>query len=478
MPPAPEPVDVKATARIAQQRQAHRDIPIPRDRRKDVARPPGPGTVATTRNMLSPTRAPWFIAELEREYPSVAHLKLFGSHRYVLNAPELVVELFVGNAHNTVKGPAFDAIRAFVGNGLLTAEGPTHLAHRRLAQPAFHRDRIAEYSRAMVELTIDHEHSWSDGQQVDMSVDMSNLTLTIVGRALFGTDISGSASEAGQALRRTLHAMGRYANLGSALWKYPSPARTKAAEALATLDGVVNRIIAEHRATGNTGDILSLLLDAREEDLSFDDEQVRDEVLTLVIAGHETTAMAITWTWMLLAQHPAQAEWLHEELDTALGGRPPTMDDVSSLPRTRAAFAESIRLYPPAWIYGRRLLTDIELGGWTIPAGANAMASPFAIQRSPRWWDAPTAFVPSRWIDSTGAFDEHAPGVPRGAWLPFGFGNRKCIGEHFAWTEGTLILATLAQQWAPAMASSAPVQPESAITLRPHGGMPMVLRRR
>ena len=478
MPPTPEPVDVKATARIAQQRQAHRDIPIPRDRRKDLARPPGPSTLATTRNMLSPTRAPLFFVDIERNYSTIAHMKLLGTHRYALNAPELVVDLFVNNARNTVKGPSFDGFRAFVGNGLLTAEGPTHLAHRRLAQPAFHRDRIAEYSRAMVELTVAHSRAWTDGQQVDMPVDMSALTLTIVGRTLFGTDISGSASETGQALRSTLHALARYSNLGSALWKYPSPARTHAAKALATMDRVVNRIIVEHRAAGDSGDILSLLLDAREDDTSFDDEQVRDEVLTLVIAGHETTAMALTWNWMLLAQNPAQAEWLHEELDAVLGGRPPTMDDIPSLSRTRAVIAEAIRLYPPVWIYGRRLLTDIELGGWTIPAGANAMASPFAMQRSPRWWKSPTAFQPSRWIDDSGAFDEHRPAVPRGAWLPFGWGNRKCIGEQFAWIEATLVLATLAQAWAPTMASSAPVQPESAITLRPRGGMPMVLRRR
>lgn len=478
MSPTERPVDVKATAEIALQRMGYSDIPIPKDRRRDVARPPGPGAAAALRNTLSPTRAPWFFARIERDYPSIAHMRLNGLHRYVLSSPELVVDVFVNHAHDTVKGPAYDSVKSFVGNGLLTSEGPNHLAHRRLEQPAFHRDRVAEYSQAMVDLALDHQGSWSDGQSIDMSVEMTALTLTVVGRTLFGVDISGSTSDVGNALRDTLRTLSRYLLLGKTLWRYPSPARSRASTDLATMDSVVNRIISEHRAAGDSGDILSLLLSAHEDGTAFSDAQVRDEVITLVFAGHETTAMTLTWAWMLLARNPEQAAWMREELDAVLGGRPPTMADMPALARTKAVIAESIRLYPPVWSYGRRLTTDIELEGWTLPAGSNPMVSPFALHRSPRWWASPGAFVPSRWIDDAGAFDEHRPEVPRGAWLPFGWGNRKCIGEQFAWTEATLVLATLAQEWAPEMASPAPVAPESAITLRPHGGMPMVLRRR
>ncbi len=455
----------------------HSDIPIPREVRSKVARPPGPSTAKALRNLFSRRRAPWFMVGLEREYPEIAHMRMLGLNRYVLNSPELIVEAFTNNAHELIKGPVYDGLKAVVGNGLLTSEGPIHLANRRLAQPAFHRDRIAEYSRSMVELTLAHERSWSPGQQVDMSSEMTALTLTIVGRTLFGTDLSGDASDLGHALRKILHVTSRYLALGPALWRYPSPARNQSAQALATMDDVVNRIIAEHRVAGDNGDMLSLLLFAAEDGDAFTDAQVRDEVMTLVLAGHETTAMTLTWTWMLLANHEDQAQRLREELDAVLAGRPPTMDDIAQLPRTRAVIAEAIRLYPPIWLYGRRLLSDVELGGWVLPAGANAMVSPFAMHRSPRWWPNAENFQPERWLDAAGVFDEHQPGVPRGVWTPFGWGNRKCIGEQFAWTEAMLVIATLAQTWSPRLATSAPVHPETAITLRPKGGLPMVLQR-
>lgn len=468
----------KTAVRTAQARIAHSDIPIPKDRGRGVPRPPGPGVMQAHRSFLSPTTAPWFFAELAQQYPTLAHVKVMGMHRYVVSSPELIVDVFVNHAHDCVKGPAFDASKAFVGNGLLTSEGDVHLAHRRLVQPAFHPDRIAEYSQAMVEYARQRDASWSEGAQVDMSVEMSQLTLMIVGRTLFNVDVSTSAADVGQALRETLHAVSRYAAFGPALWRYPSPARRRAVAAMSTMDNVVNRIIDEHRTTGGDPDMLSLLLDAQEDGTGFTDAQVRDEVITLVLAGHETTAMLLTWTWMLLAEHPDLAEWMHEELDDVLGGREPTMDDMASLPRTRAIVAESLRLYPPVWIYGRRLVNDIELDGWTIPAGANVMASPFSMQRNPKWWDGPERFTPSRWLDEAGAYSERVPDVPRGVWAPFGWGSRKCIGEQFAWTEAVLILATLARDWAPQLASGARIRPESAVTLRPSGGMPMVLRRR
>ena len=330
----------------------------------------------------------------------------------------------------------------------------------------------------MVELSLAHEQSWSPGRQVDMSSEMTAPALTLVGRTLFGTDLSGDASDVGHALRKILHVTSRYLALAPPLWRYPSPARKHSAQALATMDDVVNRIIAEHRLAGDNGDMLSLLLSAQEDDDEFTDAQVRDEVMTLVLAGHGTTAMTLTWTWLLLAQNGPEAQWLREELDAVLAGRPPTMDDMAQLPRTRAVIADAIRRYSPIWLYGRRLLTDIELGGWQVPAGANVMVSPLAMHRSPRWWPNAANFGLAGWIDASVTYDEHQPGVPRGVWTPFGWGNRKCISEQFVWTEARLVIATLAQTWSPRLATDAPAQPESATTLRPKGGLPMVLQRR
>jgi cytochrome P450 len=330
----------------------------------------------------------------------------------------------------------------------------------------------------MVALTEAHEKSWVEGRSVDMQADMSALTLAIVGRTLFGADLRGDAREVGDALEALLSGMGTRLLLGPQVLRIPTPARRRALEASARMDTMVQRIIDEHRISGDNGDMLSMLLAAQEEGVGLDDAQVRDEAMTLVMAGHETTAMTLTWTWMLLAQHPERAEWLHEELDAVLAGRTATMADMAMLPRARAVVAEAIRLYPPAWVQGRRTLADITVAGWTIPAGALTLASQFALHRSPRWWDASLAFRPQRWIDTEGNFSEDAPGQPRGAWFPFGWGNRRCIGEQFAWTEATLVLATLAQRWTPRLMPGADTRPMPAVTLRTRDGMPMSLHRR
>jgi len=470
--------DIKAAARLAQERVAHTDVPIPADRRRDIARPPGPSALRALRGMATSGAAPEFMAEIERTYPVMAHMRLIGEHAYVLTDPEVIVEVFIDHGRQTMKGRGLQGAKAVLGNGLLTSEGDVHLRNRRLVQPAFHRDRIAGYAADMVALTEAHEGTWAEGRTVDMQTDMSALTLAIVGRTLFGADLRGDAREVGDALEALLSGMGTRLLLGPQALRIPTPARRRALEASARMDIMVQRIIDEHRVVGDNGDMLSMLLAAQEEGVALDDAQVRDEAMTLVMAGHETTAMTLTWTWMLLSQHPERAAWLHEELDTVLAGRTPTMADMAMLPRARAVVAEAIRLYPPAWVQGRRMLADVEVGGWTIPAGALTLASQFAMHRSPRWWESSLAFRPQRWIDADGAFSEDAPGQPRGAWFPFGWGNRRCIGEQFAWTEATLVLAALAQRWAPQLVPGADIQPMPAVTLRTKDGMPMVLRRR
>jgi cytochrome P450 len=242
----------------------------------------------------------------------------------------------------------------------------------------------------------------------------------------------------------------------------------------------VQRLVDEHRAAGDTGDVLSMLLSARDDadGTGMDDRQVRDEVMTLVLAGHETTAMALSWTFALLATNPAAAAALHAELDDVLGGRAPTYDDLGRLPVTTATFAESMRLYPPAWTLGRRLTADVVVDGWTLPAGSLVLASQWVLHRDPRFWPDAEEYLPQRWIDGDGRFDESAPGQPRTAWFPFGLGQRMCVGEPFAWAEGVLVLATLAQHWAPELTDGRVPDVDPAVTLRPKGGLPAVLRRR
>ncbi|MEY3733376.1 MAG: hypothetical protein RL347_735 [Actinomycetota bacterium] len=470
--------DIRGAVRLARERVNHSDVPVPRDQRRDVDRPPGPNRLQALRGMTKSGAAPWFMVDIESQYTPLAHMRLMGDHIYSLTDPSAIVDVFITHGRETIKGRGLQGAKAVLGNGLLTSEGDVHLRHRRLVQPAFHRDRVASYTRDMAVLTEEHEQGWREDQIIDMQSDMSTLTLSIVGRTLFGADLSGDAHEVGESLAALLDGMGRYLALGPRVLSLPAPGRNRALAASTRIDQIVHRIITEHRAQGDTGDMLSLLLQAQEDGHGFSDDQVRDEAVTLVLAGHETTAMALTWTWMLLSQHPERAEWLHDELDTVLGGRTPTMDDMSQLPRSRAVIAESMRLYPPVWLQGRRMLSDADVEGWTIPRGALAFASQFALHRSPRWWESSLAFRPQRWISADGTFSEDAPGQPRGAWFPFGWGNRRCIGEQFAWTEATLVLATLAQRWAPQLLPGAHIQPMPAVTLRPRAGMPMRLIRR
>lgn len=471
-------IDTRAAARLARERVAHTDVPIPRDRRRDVARPPGPSALAALRGMAAAGAAPGFMVDIERTHSPMAHMRLLGDHLYVLTDPEAIVEVFIAHGRQTMKGRGLQGTKAVVGNGLLTSDGDVHLRNRRLVQPAFHRDRISAYAADMAALAEAHEATWEEGKSLDMQTDMSALTLGIVGRTLFGADLSADARQVGESLADLLDGMGRYLALGPRVLSVPTPGRNRALAASTRIDQIVHRVIEEHRAVGDTGDMLSLLLSAQEDGLGFSDAQVRDEAVTLFLAGHETTAMSLMWTWMLLSQHPERAEWLHEELDHVLAGRTPSMEDMDRLPRTRAVVAEAIRLYPPVWLQGRRLLADADVLGWTVPEGALALASQFAMHRSPRWWESSLAFRPQRWIDASGSFSEEAPGQPRGAWFPFGWGNRRCIGEQFAWTEATLVLATLAQRWAPELVPGADITPMPAVTLRTRAGMPMVLKRR
>jgi cytochrome P450 len=367
-----------------------------------------------------------------------------------------------------------------LGEGLLTSEGEFHLRQRRLVQPAFHRQRIAAYAREMVSRAWITGDRWRDGQTVDMDHEMMALTLAIVARTLFDADVDAEADEIGGALTEVLRLFQTVFIPGMQLFdRLPLPHTRRFARARGRLDATIYRLIAERRgerARGEErGDLLSMMLaaqDAEGDGGSMTDEQLRDEAMTLFLAGHETTSNALTWTWYLLSQHPTVEARLHDEVDRVLGNRRATADDLFALPYTRMVLSESMRLYPPAYAIGRRALEDYEVNGVLIPRGSLAVVSPLVTQRDARWFPEPERFDPDRWAPEAQA------ARPKFSYFPFGGGTRMCIGDQFAWTEGTLLLATLAQRWRAELAAGQRVAMKPMITLRPRYGMRMIVRKR
>jgi len=484
----------EAAARAAARRVPRPDAPTPAPTAiEHVTRPAGPNGLRVTFDLLRARRSTNEIFEaIARADGPVVHYVLAGEHVYLVSDPEVITDVFLTHAREVMKGRGLQAARPLLGNGLLTSEGEFHLRQRRLAQPAFHRRRIESYAAQMVIEAQRHSTAWTDGAQVDMVEEMTSLTFAIVGRTLFGTDLTGDARTFGDVLSELLSGFGQLSALGSEKLVRVLPKGRYLLSRVEDLDLVVQRIIDEHRADAAAGvdrdDLLSWLISARDAEAeeqfgaAMTDEQLRDEVMTFVLAGHETTAMALSWAWWLLSTHPAVAERMHDELVSVLGSgepaRAPAYTDLAALPFTHAVVAETIRLYPPAWIMGRRLLTDLRVGGWDVPSGSIVLGAPWILHRDPAVWDRATSFVPERWLDADGRFDESAPGVPRGAWIPFGFGNRRCIGEQFAWTEAVLVLATLAAHWRPQLVPGSVVETQAAVTLRPKHGLPMTLNRR
>jgi cytochrome P450 len=436
---------------------------------RSLREPPGPPRGFPLRALLSFRRDPLaFLERIYREHGDVARWR-FGQRRvYLLAHPELVRDVLVTRHKNFIKSRALQRARVILGEGLLTSEGDHHLRQRRLAQPAFHRDRIAALGETMVRFTEEMSGEWRAGVEMDVTRGMNRLTLSIAGRAFFGADVQGEADEIGRALTDALEAFKRLTNpLGPLLDKLPLPTTIRVRRAARRLDETIYRMIAQRRASGeDRGDLLSMLLAARDDEGDgggMTDLQLRDEALTIFLAGHETTANALSWTWHLLAQNPDAEAKLHAELATVLAGRSPTTDDVPRLPYTRAVLAESMRLFPPAWTIGREPREAFEAGGYRIRAGSVVLVSPWITHHDPRWWTDPERFDPDRWTP------EREAELPRFAYFPFGGGPRKCIGEGFAWTEGILVLATLAQSWTLRHAPDAQVGRQPLITLRPTG---------
>lgn len=427
-----------------------------------------------------------FQTRMARTYGDIVRLTFGGRRVYLVSHPDLIEEVLVGAARRYVKGIALDRARRLLGNGLLTAAGADHLRQRRMIQPLFHRQHVQGFAAAMVRHAARWTGAVTPDTPFDMTAAMGGLTLAIVGETLFSTDVQGDADEVREALTDAVAAFGMiFLPMVEVLEHLPIPVFTRMRKARVRLDRIVRRVIAERRAQmdgrppafaeGSGGladrrnpsaptDLVSMLLAARDPEnpdaSGMNDEQIRDEAMTIFLAGHETTANAMAWTWHLLGSAPEAETRLHEELRRVLGGRIPTAGDLPRLEWTRAIVTESMRLWPPAWTLGRRALEPHTLGGYQIEEGALVVMSQFVVHRDPRWWTSPERFAPERWMTT-------APERPKYAYFPFGGGSRICIGESFAWTEAILLVATIAQRWRFRPEPGNGPIPEARITLRP-----------
>lgn len=441
------------------------------------AAPPGPKGLPVAGSLIAFRRDPIAFLARMRAYGDVVSVRMATERLIVLFHPDHVREVLVTRQHDFIKGRGIQWMKRFLGEGLLTSEAPFHTRQRRLAQPAFHRQRVGTYASVMAEYGARACERWTDGAALDMSGEMMRLTLAVVAKALFDTDVEQEAHEIGDSLTDILTLFPRFAlPMGEVVNRLPLPSNRRFRRALRRLDEIVYRLIAERRRSGRDhGDLLSMLLlatDPEGDGSGMDDRQLRDEVMTLLMAGHETTANALTWTWYLLSGNAGAEARLHEEVDSVLRGRLPTLEDLPALRYAEMVLSESMRLYPPAPGLGRRALRAVPIDGWVVPARTVVVLSPFVTQRDERFFPDPLRFLPERWTAEAKA------ARPKFSYFPFGGGARNCIGEPFAWMEGVLLLATIAQRWRFRLVPGHPVVPQALVTLRPRYGMKMVAHRR
>lgn len=433
--------------------------------------PPGPRglpffgiSLSLRRNTLG------LLQRLAHEYGDIVCFPLlYGQTRVLLNHPDFVEEVLVRQQPKFIKGVALQkaAIR-LLGQGLLTSEGELWRRQRRLVQPSFHHAQLAEYAADMIALTEQHTREWRAGDVRDINAEMMALTLEIAVKTLFGARMRSEAKRVGNAvttlMRYQIHRLRTPLKIPE---QWPTPTNLRANRAYAYLDSVVFRIIDAHlNDPGERRDVLSLLRSALDEDGSqMSRQQLRDEVMTLFIAGHETTALATAWTWYLLARHPEAEARLYEELGRVLAGSTPSLDALEMLPFLKAVIHESLRLYPPAYVIQRTSLEPLCFAGYYFPANTTFIMSQWVMHRDPRYFDAPEAFRPERWLT------ERASRLPAYAYFPFGGGPRRCIGQGFAIMEASLLIALLAQRFRFRLVSAEKTSPEPLITLRARPGI-------
>lgn len=395
---------------------------------------------------------------------------------YQLNTPELIHEMLVDKPEKFQKGAILRRVKPLVGNGLLTSDGSFWKRQRKLAQPAFHSKRIQAYAEVMVELTQKMLEGWQPGQTRDIDHDMMKLALSIVTRTLFGTNLDGgTGDEVKDSMTRALNAINNQINTATPApeW-FPTPNKITLNKAIEELDQLLERTIGERRKSKeDTGDLLSMLMMATDEDgNSMSDQQLRDEAMTIFLAGHETTANALTWTFYLLSQHPEIEAKVFEEVDRVLAGRAPTLADLPKLTYLEKVLKEAMRLYPPASGLNREPIEDVELGGYHLPKGAFVVVSMYSLHRTPAYFPEPEKFDPERFSP------ENEAKIPKYAYLPFGGGPRVCIGNMFAEMEARLILATVVSRYRLTLKPGHVVKPMQIVTIRPKYGMKMQVNAR
>jgi cytochrome P450 len=438
--------------------------------------PPGPST-GLKRWSLGPLNSGdplKYFTGLMREYGDLVSLRVLNFRILLLNHPDHIEDVLVNHPRKFIRGRVLLANKRVFGRGLLTSDGDFWLRQRRLAQPAFHRARIADYASTMVEYTERLLHEWQDGEERDIHAEMMRLTLQIVGKTLFDADVERDAQDIGKSMELLLELSANFRRTIFIPHWVPTPTNFRLERAIRQIEKVLYRMIAEKRASGrDSGDLLSMLLAAQDEDGSrMTDQQLRDEAITLFLAGHETTANTLSWTWWLLAQNPAVEAKLHAELRTVLAGRAPSLDDLPKLVYTSHIITESMRLYPPAWGTARTAIEDHEIAGYAIPKGSGVSFAQWSVHRDARWYDAPDEFRPERWEGDL------LKRNPKFAYFPFGGGPRQCIGNTFALMETALTLATIAQQYRFRLVPGHPVVPLASITLRPRYGIRVVMESR
>jgi cytochrome P450 len=417
-----------------------------------------------------------FLRAMRDTHGDVVRVAIGPVRMALLSHPDLVEEVLVTQNRLFIKDRFLRVLRPVLGDGLLMSEGDFWRRQRRLAQPAFHRERIAAYGGIMVDHAARLASQWRDGEVRDVHKDMMRLTLEIVAEALFGAQVGQHADDVAESIEAVLAVVSDPLELFMPfLRRLPTPKRRRFQRAVTKLDAIIYGVVEQRRTSGapETGDLLSMLLHAQDEDGSrMSNKQLRDECMTLFLAGHETTAINLSWTWVLLSQHPHVEAKLARELRDVLGDRRPTFADLPNLRYSSQVIAEALRLYPPAWSMGREAREDVELGGYRVPRGGQVWFCPWAIQRDARWFDDPDAFRPERWEG------DFAKQLPRYAYFPFGGGPRFCIGQSFAQMEAVLLLATLASAFRAEVLPDAAIVPFPSVTLRPKHGVRVRLSRR
>jgi cytochrome P450 len=433
---------------------------------------PGPSSWIPGASFLKFRRDPLaFFTETQRTYGDIAKFSFGPQQVFLVSHPDWIEDVLVTSAKKFQKGVALQRAKRLLGEGLLTSEGQAHLRQRRTIQPMFHRQQVQRFADAMVKHAVRWRASIAPNATIDVTDEMAGLTLAIVGETLFSSNVQGDTDEVREALTAAVQSFGIAFLPGLEYFeKLPLPMFARVRKARERLDRVIHRVIQDRRNDESPHDLVSMLLAARDPENpsapGMSDLQIRDEALTIFLAGHETTANAMAWTWHLLGSSPQIERRLHEELDRVLNDKPaglspriPRVEDVPNLEFTRKIIAESMRLYPPAWTMGRRAIERHTIDGHVIEPGDLVIVSQWIAHHDKRWWTDPDSFNPDRWSEKSDR--------PKYAYFPFGGGSRICIGESFAWTEAILLLATIAQRWSFAPVTAPTMEPR--ITLRPKG---------